>query len=329
MDFKDLFKILLLLIFIFLTVYALIFLKNVSKSSLYNTTPILVNPSSGQSTRDCKNIRTPCDPKDPNSCNNSCTEDELTCVNLDSINPQGGGKYNGGGNVCLPQPTNVDCDTDKGGVLVWTGYASVDDQQWSCLCMYPDRFNGDGCKNVATGFCSGGTINTSNLKGQYPDNSLCICPSGTRKMINSFNALPFCAPSFLAGNQYEPPTWSNIYFTPDPTDSKGQAWSQKITDEIYYPNSLDTDSNNESNKNFGEILQNTNKGDSDSPIDLETLTKGAADNICSTACKGLFGVTPNEKMCDCTNNSSINYKDQVASLNKVFYTYYSGAEISN
>lgn len=335
MNFKDFIKILFLLLFIGLTIYSLILLRNVQKSSLYNTTPIIVNITEGKSQKNCKNIRTPCDPKDPNACNNSCTEDELTCVSLDSINPQGGSKFNGGGNVCLPQPVNIDCNSDKGGVLVWTGYAEVNDQTWSCLCMYPDRFNGPGCNNVSPGFCTGGTVNTSNLSGKYPDDSLCTCPSGTRKMVNSYNNLPFCAPSFLSGNQFEPPNWSNIYFNPsfktsatNPPDIT-QSWSQNITNEIYYPNNLDLDSNTDSNKSFTQILSNINPGDQESPLDLQTLTLSASDEICSSACKKPFVLTPNEKMCDCKNNSSTNYSDQIKSLNTVFYTYYTGAEITN
>jgi hypothetical protein len=190
----DIIKILLLIIFIGLTIFTyLYYQKSVKDLNLYNNEPVNVNPATISEKKNCVSVRTECNPADPESCNNSCNENALTCVKLQDYTPAGGEKINGGGYVCLPESPNINCDANKGGVLAWTGYSFVGKQGWSCLCMYPDRFTGEDCSQVAPAFCAGGSVDTNNLKGQYPDNSVCKCPEGKRKLINSYNNLPFCA----------------------------------------------------------------------------------------------------------------------------------------
>jgi hypothetical protein len=328
MEITDLIKIVILFILIALIIFTYIYYtQSIKKSNLFNNEDINVNPATISEKKKCVSNRTECNPADPESCNNSCTETELTCVKLQDYTPTGGNKINGGGYVCLPEIPNINCNKNRGGVLAWTGYSVVDKQGWSCLCMYPDRFNGDDCSQVAPAFCTGGTVDTNNLKGAYPDNSVCKCPEGKTLLINSYNNLPFCADNKFVGNIKLPPSWYNIYFNTDyKNQNKGpNAWATDIANEIFWNNPLGTGTSEQFVKDVNDILTNGNNGFI--PINKLYLgddQKVSADLICSKAC--FYNTKPDSKMCDCNNNKATpgSYPSKLEA-NEIIYTYYQGA----
>ena len=345
----DIIKILLLLVFIGFAIFTYSYYqKSVKDLNVYNNEPINVNPATISEKKNCVSVRTECNPADPESCNNACNETALTCVRLQDYTPAGGEKINGGGFVCLPENPNLNCDSNRGGVLAWTGYSFVGKQGWSCLCMYPDRFTGEDCSETAPAFCAGGTVNTNNLKGQYPDNSVCQCPEGKRKLINSYNNLPFCADSSgqisLTGNYKLPPSWYNIYFNTDyqKADSQKKAmeesskiWAKSIADQLFWDNPLGTGTALLATGATGPYVQFVNDvqgillNGKDGYKPQENLYLGddpkIANEICNKACTN-YNVKPTSILCDCNQNivAAGSYPNYLQA-NRVTYTYYQGA----
>lgn len=336
----DIIKILLLIIFIGLAIFTYSYYqKSVKDLNIYNNEPINVNPATISEKKNCSSVRTECNPADPESCNNSCNENSLTCVRLQDYTPAGGEKINGGGYVCLPESPNTNCDYNKGGVLAWTGYSFVGKQGWSCLCMYPDRFTGENCSETAPAFCSGGTVNTNNLNGRYPDNSVCECPEGKIKLINKYNNLPFCADNSgqikLAGNYKLPPSWFNVYLNTDYEKQTTEIWSKDIVDELFWDNPLGTGTNLLATGATGPYVQCVSEFN-------EILTKGKdgfipkdklylgdstkiSNELCYKACTG-YNVKPTSRLCDCNQKITApgSYPNPLEA-NRVTYTYYQGA----
>ena len=246
MDLSNVYKIILFLIFIIITSLIIYLITQGFKEDdyLYNTDPVWVQPGKKGAKTDCLKNRTQCNPSDPNSCSQTCNNsEELSCINLDlfnSKNNEKGKKINGGGYVCLPQIKN-NCDLDKGGIYAWTGYSEVDTADWSCVCLYPDRFNGADCSQRTPNFCTGGTLDLSKIsKNKIPNDSICNCPSGTTMVINEDTNLPFCADNKLLGNLTKSPSWKLVYYNPHANDSSQSAdyslWVNNIMKELFYSN---------------------------------------------------------------------------------------------
>lgn len=193
-----------------------------TSKAIPDNSPVVINPVSGESKKECTKVRTPCDINDPNSCNTSCTEEALTCVSLNSI--QGSSNINGGGHVCLPSPVGQKCDITKGGTLVWSGYGFTNRQEWDCLCTKPEYYVGSDCTTPNPAFCTGGNANGYD----------CSCPANTIKLYDEITNLPFCASKIsgggengLAGNLEAYPSWKNIYLA-------AGDWYRHVAEELYY-----------------------------------------------------------------------------------------------
>jgi len=228
MELKKIFVILLIIILliIFIYLYNNINQKPESKKSK-------IQPFSTNVKNDCTVMRIECDPKIVNPCSSLCNNDiELQCQREEN-DPKGF--------VCAPpKPPIIDCQSDKGGIMVWSGYGFTDNMDWSCLCTQPGYFNGIDCKNKNPGLCTGGTFDVSK-KGF--SNESCTCPENTKKMIDSRTNLAFCANTNpiqgglygLAGNKPIYPAWESIYFNINTNDNY-DSWVRRISDELYIGN---------------------------------------------------------------------------------------------
>jgi hypothetical protein len=266
----------IIFLIIFLTVLFLYIWHTMSSTLSSSSDKFIFNPMSAQSKATCVNTKTPCDPNDSNSCNNSCTEQELMCVNLDDYQPsitksgEAPKNINGGGHVCLPSRPNLDCNFNNGGAIVWTGYGFTENANWSCLCTEPSVFSGPSCKTQNPSFCSGGTVTVDPNKS-FDYNNLCNCPSGT-VMLYRDNNIPICVPNVpnvgqgykgLAGNRDN--TWVSLLVNPNKGDNCVN-WSQEISSEL-----------NISSVPVLEILLNSKLNPSIPPV---ILTQQQADAIC-------------------------------------------------
>jgi len=183
----------------------------------YNPEPVLVNPVTNSEKQKCTEIRTPCDPQDLNSCNSSCDEQQLKCVDLNSFTDIQGRQINGGGYACLPYYPDKTCNLNHGGVYVWTGYAGTENQDWDCYCMYPEYYGDPGCVNLNKGICSGGTWQDP-IQGEVPSSKNCICPKNTTLLLRGESNTPYCAPNTppaggmygTVGNLKPSPNWENV-----------------------------------------------------------------------------------------------------------------------
>ena len=319
MNLSNYYKILLFLLFIIITSLIIYLINQSSKEDdyLYNTDSVWIQPGKKGTKTDCLKNRTQCNPSDPNSCSQTCNNsEELSCINLDlfnSKNNEKGKKINGGGYVCLPQIKN-NCDLDKGGIYAWTGYSEVDTADWSCVCLYPDRFSGPECSQQTPNFCTGGTIDTSKLsKNKIPDDSICNCPSGTTKVINEDSNLPFCADNKLLGNLVKSPSWKLIYYNPksDPQNADFSLWANNIIDELFYSNYITIDKDTLSKVYAGiETLLSTKK--------INNLNLDIAKQICSLSNQ----IDPSL----CLNGEPVNFPNQQDILTTIS-TFYDNTEL--
>jgi len=319
-------------------------------NALKNTDPISVNPVEANQKVNCAEIRTPCDPQDPNSCAHSCNETELKCLNLNAITPSPAGKaINGGGYVCLPEIPQLTCNLQNGGVYVWTGWGFTEEQGWDCYCMYPEFFGGSGCENPNPDLCSGGTIDYSQLQNgtSSPTSEICKCPSGTMMLLRGSSNTPYCEsidPSKgggefgLAGTLHPSPDWRNVIFRRVIPNQFGvdlentSTWADRIARQLtstYKPG--DPGTKNLIN-NLAGILDNTEKtcpnctiwgsectnhcAGFGEQIRLARLDQNMADQICQTICPNVcFGI------CDCENNKASWDSSILAAGQRASYTY--------
>lgn len=252
MNFRSInWSVVIVIIILLVTIGIFIWITKLEKkNSLLDTQKVLVNPVNNPfKTKDCRSVRTACNPKDPNSCNNSCDEQELKCVILDNINPSGAtaSTINGGGAVCLPDYPKIECDVNHGGVYVWTGYGFTDNQTWDCYCSYPEFFGGPACKNANADICSGGTINEAKMASRAPNSELCICPEGTVTMLRGQTNTPYCGSQDptkgggdfgLVGDVFSSPDWHNVFFRTNTSQAQSiipittSDWAKLITCEV-------------------------------------------------------------------------------------------------
>jgi hypothetical protein len=190
--------------------------------STKETSKIVINTSKKTAKVNCSQTKQSC--QQDQDCLNTCSDSEqLTCVSTDNY-----------GKVCLPRVPDGTCNKDKGGIPIWTGYGMTESQRWSCICQYPEYYNGPNCDIPNPYYCTGGTIDPSK---SLQDES-CSCPENTKKMFRASSNLPFCASIIesegggkygLAGNIQKSPNWKNISISTKDNNS----WSKKIYDELY------------------------------------------------------------------------------------------------
>jgi hypothetical protein len=139
------------------------------------------------------------------------------------------------GKVCLPREPDNSCNTDKGGIKLWTGYGFTEKQDWSCFCEYPEYYTGPNCNDINPYYCTDGKIDPTK---PLQDES-CICPPGTEKMYRATTNIPFCAKTLpkdgggmygLKGNIKKSPNWINIIINRDQDKFK---WADQIYNELY------------------------------------------------------------------------------------------------
>ena len=269
------------------------------KSRGTDRTVVIPSTSSQGIKKKCISTRTPCDKYDPNSCNNSCDEQNLICVDLSTVGDSSGGS------VCLPTEPDTSCNIQNGGVNVWTGYGFTETQGWSCLCQHPEIYNGEHCTNLNPSFCSGGSLDSTK---SFTDPNFCTCPSGTKKLKRVMGNTPFCASTVpnsgelygLAGNMKG--TWEDIYTNINGANNLYNDWSANIASLLFGLNYTD--------KNKSDI-QNILLG-VDSTGKLGYLTPDIANKFCA-----MSGVS--NKFCS-QSGGTVNFP--IGFTPVVSYTYY-------
>lgn len=247
-----------IIIFEFLLLIIIYFLLPSTKE----TSKTVINPSNTSSKVKCSQIKQSC--QTDNDCSNTCTEEQLSCISTDNY-----------GKVCLPSVPDSSCNKEKGGIPIWSGYGMTDTSRWSCICQYPEYYNGPNCDLPNPYYCTDGQIDpTKSLQDES-----CICPEGTKKMFRASTNVPFCAQIDqnkgggeygLLGNIYSSPDWRNISI-------QSVNWEQKIYDELYDK----PDTNNLITKQIYDIIYDkTNKKYVGS-----VLTQDLAKKICSISPK--------------------------------------------
>jgi hypothetical protein len=96
------------------------------------------------------------------------------------------------------------CNTQKGGVLTWTGWTNPDAATWSCICRYPAFSNGGDCGQLNPNVCAGGNFEW--IENQLPTDGKCTCNKGN-ELVKDYRGVPYCVPS-----EYK--KWYTTYFTP-------------------------------------------------------------------------------------------------------------------
>jgi hypothetical protein len=269
-----------IIIIIILTII-LVFIYILSPSSSLPDKPFVYLPTSSVSKVTCANTKQSCQSND--DCNNTCNDvEQMSCVSTSTY-----------GNVCLPKEPDTYCNTEKGGLNIWTGYGFTDQSAWSCMCQYPEYFIGEHCDKPNPYFCTGGTIDNS--KGLY--DTSCSCPDGTTKMYRAQTNVPFCAistpsPSLeygLTGNISKRPSWENIYI------NNGSQWANHIYSEMY------------------------NKSDTTGLINKIQTIIGTSPTLTTTIVSNLCKMTPSPDNL-CINNTSVGFSPE--NFDTVTYTYY-------
>ena len=77
---------------------------------------------------------------------------DIKIINIDTESGEG---------VCIQENITKlpDCDTTKGGMLVWSGWTEPEaEMEWQCICNYPAFASGEGCSKVNSNVCIGGTF---------------------------------------------------------------------------------------------------------------------------------------------------------------------------
>ena len=197
----------------------LVFIFLILPSSTKETSKIVINTSKKSAKVNCSQTKQSC--QQDEDCLNTCSDSEkLSCASTDNY-----------GKVCLPIVPDGTCNKEKGGIPIWTGYGMTESQRWSCICEYPEYYNGRNCETPNPYYCTDGIID----KSKPLQDESCICPEKTTKMFRASTNVPFCASTDeskgggeygLFGNIQKSPNWQNISI-------KSGNWSQKIYDELY------------------------------------------------------------------------------------------------
>lgn len=200
----------LIVIFIIITLFT-IFVTNgiIGKYPVPNTTTILKQPVFGINTTKCTNSILSCDSKDIGSynkldpilnedgtvketvndqfCQNTCKEGKNTdmkCMVISNTAIKSNDattEYNKE-SICVTKDThdNVSgtCNFKNGGRLAWTG--AGDQQEWSCICNWPQYAGGENCEKINPGVCGSTEAGTFEWDGtmQIPEDGICECNDG-------------------------------------------------------------------------------------------------------------------------------------------------------
>ena len=127
-----------------------------------------VNAKYSDNKKLCHKVPTECD-TDMECATNCIDNDEYSCQ-----------LSNNGKKYCLPEKTakTYTCNTNTGGVPVWTGWGSTNRMEWDCMCLYPQFFGGPGCSQTP-GVCEldGDSYMQYDFSlGRPPQYSDCVLP---------------------------------------------------------------------------------------------------------------------------------------------------------
>jgi hypothetical protein len=108
-----------------------------------------------------------------------CLHQTVRCVDDCDHLCSGNNKFLCLHHTCVSNPSQVNCNADKGGMLVLKGVSD-----WQCLCKYPHIYNGPSCDDKNPLFCEEGNV-VHRFKGIE-----CDCPHPKIKIDR--NGFSYC-----------------------------------------------------------------------------------------------------------------------------------------
>lgn len=158
-----------------------------------------IDPKQTRTSPICRQERIACNgPDDLTTCQKCVDNVEIKCRALDRT-PNQAKIYGDGGYYCLPEKPTQPCDTGKGGIWVWTGWASTDRMEWDCLCTYPGYAGNEGCTQWNPNICKGGDFVYDATQTKYqnvgPSVSDCTCSTGYNLLSADPGGIPICVPA--------------------------------------------------------------------------------------------------------------------------------------
>lgn len=156
-----------------------------------------IDPNQTRTSPICQKERVSCNgPDDLTTCQKCIDNIEMKCSFLDRT-PDQEKIYGPTGYYCLPDKPDQPCDMSKGGIWVWTGWASTERMEWDCLCTYPGYAGNQGCTGWNPNICKGGTFTYDATKQQNTGPSIndCTCPTGYHLLSADPGGIPICVPA--------------------------------------------------------------------------------------------------------------------------------------
>lgn len=109
--------------------------------------------------------------------------------------------------VCAIRDAVMQCGTNLGGVLTWSGWADANRMDWECLCQFPGYASNSNCREFNAGICSAYNPATQKTQSNYnwnvsmgrPELGSCACPTGTTRQTSNVNQMQRCVPNTLVG----------------------------------------------------------------------------------------------------------------------------------
>ncbi len=176
-------------IILFLIVITLLLLSLIGFIVKPTNIPINVNPGTGISNKKCTSQVVEC--STDNDCSSNCVEssqgEEMKCIEIKVNNKN----YGNTKKVCALAKAEIKCNTQYGGLPVWSGWTNPDRMEWDCLCMYPNYAGGESCSKLNPNVCNGGQGFQWNANDGPPENGICTCVDGQEKIIDK-NGVPIC-----------------------------------------------------------------------------------------------------------------------------------------
>ena len=176
-------------VILFIIVITLLILSLIGFIVKPTNIPINVNPGTGINNKKCTSQVVEC--STDNDCSSNCVEssqgEEMKCIEIKVNNKN----YGNTKKVCALAKAEMKCNTQYGGLPVWSGWTNPDRMEWDCLCMYPNYAGGESCSKLNPNVCNGGQGFQWNANDGPPENGICSCVDGQEKIIDK-NGVPIC-----------------------------------------------------------------------------------------------------------------------------------------
>ena len=177
-------------IILFLIIITLLLLSLIGFIVKPTNIPINVNPGTGISNKKCTSQIVEC--STDSDCSSNCVEssqgEQMKCIELKVNNKD----YGNTKKVCALAKAEMKCNTQYGGLPVWSGWTNPDRMEWDCLCMYPNYAGGESCSKINPNICNGGKGFEWNANDGPPEKTgICTCVDGQEKIIDE-NGIPIC-----------------------------------------------------------------------------------------------------------------------------------------